>query len=248
MTRRDEYRCQLEVLAEWDDFLLANSGLPGPRGNLELAHAAADAGTRERFARYLEYDEHAAPTNDPHEFLAFCGVLGMGRLLAEGDADALVSIRRAASDGRWRLREACAQALQRLGDVDMDALCAEVATWANGNLLERRAAVAAICEPRLLAKPAHARFALDLLDRVTAGVPDAPDRRAEDFAVLRKGLAYCWSVAVVALPEEGKNRFERWLDHENRDVRWIVVQNLKKARLVRLDPDWTNACRERLDT
>ena len=30
------------------------------------------------------------------------------------------------------------------------------------------------------------------------------DRRSEDFLALAEGLGYCWSVAVVALPTEGK--------------------------------------------
>jgi len=31
-----------DAAGELEDFLLASSGLPGPRGNLELAHALAD--------------------------------------------------------------------------------------------------------------------------------------------------------------------------------------------------------------
>ncbi len=56
--------------------------------------------------------------------------------------------------------------------------------------------------------------------------------------MLRKGLGYCWSVAVAALPEPGKARMERWLASDDPDVRWIMRENLKKARLQRLDPEW----------
>jgi hypothetical protein len=90
MTRRTEYRATLRDLGEyhagavtaWDPFLLANSGLPGPRGNLELAQAVADEGTEEQFRRWLSLGPDQAPVNSPEEFLAFCGILGMGTLLA----------------------------------------------------------------------------------------------------------------------------------------------------------------------
>jgi hypothetical protein len=36
MTKSDEYRAQLRSLESWDAYLLQESGLPGPRGNLEL--------------------------------------------------------------------------------------------------------------------------------------------------------------------------------------------------------------------
>lgn len=34
-TKTDEYRARLRALEEWDAFLLKESGLPGPRGNIE---------------------------------------------------------------------------------------------------------------------------------------------------------------------------------------------------------------------
>ena len=63
---------------------------------------------------------------------------------------------------------------------------------------------------------------------------------------LRKGLAYCWSVAAAALPEAGKPAMERWFASEDRDVRWIMRQNLAKQRLVRAAPDWVAAWQARL--
>jgi hypothetical protein len=34
---------------------------------------------------------------------------------------------------------------------------------------------------------------------------------------------------------------ERWIASTDKDVRWIMRQNLRKQRLVRIDPDWTAA-------
>nr|HMQ56880.1 hypothetical protein [Anaerolineae bacterium] len=85
MSKATDYRAKLRRLAVWDTYLLAESGLPGPRGNLELAQVVADEGDLELFQRYTGYTVDQAPVNSPYEFLAFCGVVGLGRLLAEGD-------------------------------------------------------------------------------------------------------------------------------------------------------------------
>ena len=54
----------------------------------------------------LVYDAERAPTNDPHEFLAFCGVVGLGKLLAEGKIRVLKDLRQRATDPRWRVKRA----------------------------------------------------------------------------------------------------------------------------------------------
>ena len=56
--------------------------------------------------------------------------------------------------------------------------------------------------------------------------------------VLRQALGYGWSVAVAADPAIGLPALERWLSDPNPDVRWIVRENLAKARLTRAAPDW----------
>jgi hypothetical protein len=238
MGKIDEYRCVLRTLDNWDDYLLRNSNLPGPRGNLELAHAAADEGTEAQFLRWAAIDAGQAPANTPGEFLAFCGVVGLGRLVAEGRRDLLPLIRARASDVRWRTREAVAMALQRWGDADMDALLDEMERWAAGNPLEQRAAAAALCEPRLLRNERHARRVLAILHAITASLSAAQDRKSDDFKTLRQGLGYCWSVAVAALPPEGKPLMEKWCASADADVRWIMRENLKKNRLARMDAAW----------
>lgn len=239
MTRTDEYRRRLRELADWDDFLLAESGLPGPRGNLELSAAVAEEGDEELFRRYREsHGPEVAPTNDPREFLAFCGVRGLGKSLGEGKTDALETLRPFASDPRWRIREAVVFALQRLGGRDMDALIREMESWGRGNLLEKRAAAAALCDPGLLGEESHARQTLRLLDAITASMLDVEDRKSDEFKAFRKGMGYCWSVAVAAMPDEGKKLMEKWLDCDDRDVLWVMKQNLKKNRLERMDPGW----------
>ena len=219
MNKSDHYRQILKTLPDWEPYLLQESGLPGPRGNLELAQVVADEGNRRLF-------EH---------FLTFCGVVGMGRLLAEGDASLLNVLRPYASDPRWRLREGVAMALQRLGKVDMPALLAAMQTWSTGNWLEKRAAAAALAEPALLA--------LEILDRITTSMENSNESRGADFKVLQQGLGYCWSVVAVAAPETGKRLMEKWLACPDPVLRRVMQENLKKNRLVRMDAAWVEKWR-----
>jgi hypothetical protein len=71
-----------------------------------------------------------------------------------------------------------------------------------------------------------------------ASLMEADDRKTEDFKVLKKGLAYTWSVAVAAQPELGKGYMEKWVQSDDGAIRWIMKQNLKKKRLVRMDGEW----------
>jgi hypothetical protein len=244
MSKIAEYQEKLGDLTDWDAYLLKESGLPGPRGNIELAQAVANAGDRELFRRYLSYSADIAPVNSPYGFLAFCGAVGLGRLLAEGDLSNLQTLRILASDQRWRMREAVAMALQRLGDVNIAQLLKAMQSWSLGTPLEQRAAAAAVCEPRLLGEVRYAREALKILDTITASLEQRLDRRGEDFLTLRKGLGYCWSVAVAALPDEGKALMEKWLAMSDKDIQWIMRENLKKSRLERMDASWVEQWRK----
>ena len=238
MTKVEDYRIKLHQLPSWEEFLIKESGLPGPRGNIELAQAVADEGDRSLFERYITDTADIAPVNSPYEFLAFCGVVGLGRLLAEGDLDLLKIIRAYASDPRWRIREAVAMALQRLGEVNLEQLIEAMYEWSLGNAFEQRAAAAGLCEPRLLGDARVGQDVLCILDQITASIKQKKERRSEGFLALRKGLGYCWSVAVVALPEQGKTLMEKWLIDSDKDICWIMKENLKKNRLIRMDADW----------
>jgi len=246
MSKIDECRRALLATIDWDAFLLENSGLPGPRGNIELGLAAADVASPDRIRAWLAWDAGRAPTNSPGEFLAFCGVVGLGRLAVEGDEAALPQLLLCASDRRWRIREAVAMALQRIGRVDFDRLLGEMTVWAEGGCLEQRAAAAALCEPVLLTTPERVAGVLVVLDSITASMAGRDDRRSDDFRALRKGMGYCWSVAVAADPGAGKPAMERWLGSDDADVRWVMRENLGKKRMERMDAGWVEARREAL--
>ena len=110
-----------------------------------------------------------------------------------------------------------------------------------GSLLERRAVVAALCEPRLLRDDAAAREVLAILNEITRSLKSETERNKDGFKVLRQALAYGWSVAVVANPEVGKPLMEKWLRSQDRDIAWLMRENLKKNRLKRMDDAWVVA-------
>ncbi|MFW0786871.1 HEAT repeat domain-containing protein [Gordonia sp. CPCC 206044] len=213
--------------AAWPEFLDTHSGLPGPRGNIELAMALAELAADDLVEALIASGD---------EYRVFCGVVALGPRATEPDVAARLRI--LAADARWRVREAVAIGLQRLGDNDFDGLASVVSKWAkDADPLVQRAAAAAICEPRLLRTPEAAGVAIETCRRATADLAARPasTRREPGVRTLRQGLGYCWSVAVAADPEPGLIAFEA-LDDRDPDVAWIINHNLRKARLARLVP------------
>jgi len=244
MSRRDDYTRELATTSDQVAFLREHSGLPGPRGNLELVQAAADIGDEPRFREWISVGGGSRPTD---EFLGICGIVGIGRLAAEGRTELVDELLAYASDPRWRVREAVAMALQRVGDRDTALLFRIVREWAEGTGYAQRAAIAAVSEPRLLKTAEASRAAVDLVDRVTSRLEESGERRSDEFRVLRQALAYCWSVVVACSPSYGRPRMERWLGSCDSDVRWILRQNLRKARLRNLDPAWVDRVNSELE-
>jgi len=215
----------------WPAYLREHSGLPGPRGNIELGQAVADLGDRQVFDDFIA-------TGD--EYLTFCGVLGLGAELASGEPDVLPRLRGYAMDSRWRVREAVAMALQRLGDADLPRLLGVVRSWmSDPDPLVQRAAVAGICEPRLLRTSEAAATAIEACRSATGSLAARPVdlRKDAGVRVLRQGLGYCWSVAVAADPARGLAEFGKLEQSSDPDVAWVVRENRKKRRLAALLED-----------
>jgi hypothetical protein len=229
--RRDEERTAFLAASDREAYLRANSRLPGPRANLELLAAAAEEVDRDWATRWA-----AAPVGeDPTDvFLIAVGLASLGRNLASGDDQAQALLRKRSSDAEWRIREAVAIGLQRLGDDDVSELARIASNWAHGNPLEARAAVAAVAEPRLLKSGELVGPALDVLDAATSAAAKRPSSANSDMRVLRQALGYAWSVVIASRPGMAWPRFQRWATSDNADVRWIVAENMKKDRIKRL--------------
>ena len=227
MSKADDHRAALRNLDDWLPYLTERSGLPGPRGNLELVAACGEEADLARAAQLVA-------TGD--EFATMCGIVAFGRHFGAGDDDHLALLHRFAADNRWRVREGVAMALQRAADDHPDRGFRLAEAWAaDPDPLVKRAAVAAVCEPRLLRDRTYARRALALLDRVTDDLGQIPtaERRDPSMRTLRQALGYGWSVAIAADPTPGLAIFRRLEAVQDKDVAWILRENRKKSRFAR---------------
>lgn len=232
MTRADEERSEFRKAPDKEAYLRANSHLPGPRSNLELLGAAAEE-VDEDWARSWARD---APGDDPTDvFVISVALVALGRFAAGGWAGTVELLRSRAADDEWRIREAVAIGLQRLGDDRPEELALIAGEWSvSGDPLVARAAVAAVAEPRLLKTSVAVEAALGVLDSATRLVMASANRHDEGVRVLRQTLGYAWSVVIAADVDRGWPRFVELAGSEDPDVAWIVRENLKKNRLARL--------------
>jgi hypothetical protein len=208
--------------AAWSAYLARRSGLPGPRANLALVLAAARTAGPDAIRSLLD---------DGGEYQVMCAAAAAAR--RAGDPSFEAEARALAADQRWRVREGVAMGLQLWGDDDPAAMIEKVRAWADDpDPLVVRAALAAICEPRLLRTPDAAAVALEMCDRATDRIASLPaaERRRPEVRTLRQALGYCWSVAVAADPPPGVEAFTR-IDTGDPDLAWIANENRKKKRL-----------------
>ncbi len=233
-----------------EEYLTENSNLPGPRMNLSLVEAFADAigeilaepeppeaqleGLLDRWAAMSPEE---APGDDPREILPAAAILAYGQAAVsrpEWWEAEIAKLRKAASDPRWRMHEMVAAALQRVLNADWERTCNELFGWLHEeHPLVMRAAVAAVAEPGLLTDDTRGMNTLSLQALATGCFARLPteNRRDEAVRTLRQALGYTVSVAVAAVPEAGFGLLEKMAASPDKDVRWIVRENLKKARL-----------------
>ncbi len=245
MTRTEVYAAALRDGRNPVELGLAESGLPGPRGNLELIAALAAFADERVLTRWSEMSPTEAPGDQPPVVLVCAGVAGLGRFVL-GRPDILALLHERARDPRWRVREAVAMALQGAGRAEPDRVVGLLEPWVTDpHPLVQRAVIAALCEPALLRDPPVADRVVHVLDTITASLVARPDRRQPDVRVLRQALGYGWSVAIVAAPDVGIATFDRWIALDDPDVRWIVRENVRKARLRSLEAAWLASARRR---
>jgi hypothetical protein len=254
----DEYATALEVMLTRPDdpdgladYLVANSRLPGPRGNLGLATAFAGAVSESVkpsawypvLVGWAATPADVVPTNDPREFLPFCALLALGAEFSGADertrAEIAAPLRAAAGNGRWRTREAVAMGMQRIGESDPSALRALIGQWMeDATLFEQRAIVAALAHPPILGDPSTVKLSLEVSRRFILGIRSLTPatRHTEGFRILSKGLEYAISVFVAAAPADGFALLRELTAIDDGDVRRIVRSNLGKTRLSRPYP------------
>lgn len=224
----DRWRTELEQVGRerWPELVDANSGLPGPRANTSLATALSNVADRPLIEEFLDSGD---------EYRTFCGAVALGARVGEPGVTA--RLRSLATDTRWRVREGVVMGMQVAAETDFELVKSVVLEWAgDADPLIARAAVATICEPRLLVSPSAAAAAVSACSTATSvlvAVPDA-SRRSPAVRNLRQALGYCWSVAVAADPEPGLVAFGELQSDDDPGIAWIVRSNLSKKRMARL--------------
>ncbi len=241
-------------------YIIANSHLPGPRGNIELAQAFAEVttGLAETEADRIwglclhlkEISADQAPTNDPAELIPFCGAIGIGALGAHFPQffeASIMELKRLANDPRWRMREGVCFGLQRLLSKRGRETLEHFGQWiAEGTLLELRAVIAAVAEPPLLKDRSFAATALKLQQQVIQRLTMIQQRRSDLFRILRQALGFAISVVVSAIPDPGFEWMFQLSRSDDPDVRWILRQNLTKQRLTKNFPQQVESLRQSL--
>ena len=231
------------------DYLVSNSNLPGPRGNLEAAEAFADA-VEERAKQDSEalwnlctrltlFSPVEAPVNNPKEFLVFCGAQGIGVLGASTALypRGLSRLKELANDPRWRTREGVAMALQRLIRKQPERTLKQLESWIeNSHWLVMRAVIAGVAEPANLKERKMAGSALELHRKVFAQILATNERKSNEFKTLRQTLGYSLSVVISAITSEGFEYIQQIIDSRDGDLLQITKENLRKNRLTRRFP------------
>ena len=174
---------------------------------------------------------------------------GSRRLLTERDPHALRALGDTPTTTLAHPRSGGDGAPERWGDRT-SIRWRRMAEWANGSWLERRTAAAALCEPVLLTDGRRVRVTLDVLEAATEPIAtaEAAERRSDAYKALRKGLGYCWSVAVAAAPETGRPALEslvmRAVNTGDGDLRWIALRTCANTvSRERIRTGWTSCWR-----
>ena len=232
-----------------ENYLLSNSNLPGKRGNIELGFSFADyveenySKDKVNIFRYClalisENNEQKNEIGN-EEFLPFCAIVALGRIgkidLTKKD-EVIELLKTYAKDGRWRIREAVAMAIQELMDVNPKETIDKLIKWVDEeNYLIQRALVAGLAEPRLLKNREIAKISLEIHKRIIEKIAKEKDIKDSDFQVLIKGLCYTLSVIITGIEDEGFNYLEELAKKNNPVIKKIVRENLKKNRLKQLN-------------
>jgi len=258
----DERKAAEGLASSWDrlpvdgspgsltEFLIANSGLPGPRGNLTLAAEASrliamDWATKKRILKGLIIGWSASGD----EYLMFVAHSAIGHVLSGNPEEmewAVPILYEANFSPLWRAREGVTFALEALLEDRVDLALSLIDEWCKRrDPIVVRNSIVALAHPTQLRRN-HAQ--LDALERyngigmeIVAKAIDPGD----DVKMLAKSLGFTISVAAEA--DEGYlDEFEKWIDGNVKTWRSIIKKNLTKARIAKKYPARIKALFKRL--
>lgn len=184
--------------------------------------------------------------NSPEEFLGMCGIVGYAVKNRDNNELVIDNIKKYASHKSWRIREAVAMGIQEISENNMQETIKNINKMQVGNCYEKRAVVAGLCEPKLLKDKTVANTVISILNEITETL-NHDNKLTDDEESLRKALAYGWSVAIVHTPDNGEKVFEKILaTKKGKHIKWIIKENLKKNRLIKMDATWVKEMENRL--
>lgn len=237
-----------ERFNEIEDYLTTNSNLPGPRGNLTLAFKFAESFEKKDISDelvnllvdWVHISPEDAPTNNPREFLSFCGILCLGAYYCFAPENTQVLIMEqfkiSMNDIRWRVKEGAAMGLQKIAERDFGPIKNYFSQlYGNSNFAEKRAFIATLAHPPILTNKEIAKFSLKISDDILKEIltVDKVSRKSDEFKVLSKGLQYAISVFVADLPDKGFELLKKYAKIEDPEIKKIIKSNLGKARLAK---------------
>jgi hypothetical protein len=226
------------------DYLKENSRLPGPRANLELLYQFIENASDTEIDNCMSIADSII-LNSPSEFVLLCGVAALIKRTAMLHGTVDIDLTIYTNHESWRIRESVCIGFQRSKPyLSSDEMMKNLSKFKNGSALDKRAYFATLCDPILLNDYVRPSEVLsDLLDITIDSFNN--DKIDNELFVLRKALGYCWSVAICADEAYGKQTFEKLLDYtESKHILWIVKENLKKNRLIKLDEEWVETWRK----
>ncbi|MFX1233961.1 MAG: hypothetical protein ACFFBY_05315 [Promethearchaeota archaeon] len=270
MNKREKYHIELSRIIrnylEIDDkrliqeYFLNNSHLPGRRANLELANAFADISAEFKVSNskklwdlclfLISFTPDKAPTNNPKEFLPFCGTWAIGAIGSSNPEyynESLTILKAQSNDQRWRMRESVAFGLQKLLIQHPHKTLIELKNWiGDEDWLTMRAIAAGVAHPSVLINNKISKIALVLHELIFSKIISCDDFSSDEFKILKKGLSYTLSVIVQANPVEGFKFLEDYIIMENKPIQMIIKENLKKNRLTKNFPREVALIRQKL--
>lgn len=219
------------------------SGLPGPRMNIGVALAFAnECAARGRAAdkvidKLASLDAELAPGASELEFLPVCGVVAVGvRAAKEKDrkarAKALAFLHDMTEDLRFRVREAAAASLARIGGSDPDGTVREVASWMDG-YFQAAGVLRALAEPGWLDAIQDAESVIERLDEAFILARDAPRSavRWPGWKALHEELGRVVAPVAARFGVPVFDKMIEWSAVEMPELREAIEKNLRDGKL-----------------
>jgi hypothetical protein len=223
--------------------LAVASGLPGPRMNAGVAVgfanecAARGKAADKLIERLASLDAELAPGATELEFLPVCGVLALGaRAAKETDrklrTKTLLRLHDAAEDVRFRVREAAAMALARLGSTDGDGLIADIGSWMDG-FFQSAAVLRAIADPLWLTALTDVEPVVERMDAAFLLARDAPRSavRWPGWKALHEELGQTPAAVAARFGAPVFDMLVRWSETSMPELREAIEQGLRDKRL-----------------